>query len=175
MSSQQWSVRPARLGDFEEVYRLHAAAFPQDTESRLVELLHKRGKADVSLVAELEGKIVGHVLFSPIVVERCGLNVGCGLGLAPVAVLPERQRQGVGRSLIHHGLEVCKQRECPFVVVLGDPSYYEQFGFRRASGRGLQNEYQVDEPFMVLELRKDGLPVIGGLVRYAPEFMELQV
>ena len=151
------------------------ASFPEDAEARLVALLHQRGKGDVSLVAVLDGKVVGHVLFSAISVIRLGAEIATGLGLAPVAVQPEHQRQGIGKSLIHRGLELCRQRQCPFVVVLGEPHYYQQFGFRRASDLGFQNEYQASDSFMVLELQKEGLPTAGGLVRYAPEFAELQV
>jgi putative acetyltransferase len=175
MSREQWSIRTAKPDDFEAAYGVHAAAFPENTEARLVELLHQRGKADISLVAVLDGAVVGHVLFSPISISRNGVEIAPGLGLAPVAVRPQYQRQGIGKSLIHRGLEVCRQRQCPLVVVLGDPRYYQQFGFRRASDLGFQNEYQADESFMVLELQKDGLPDVGGLVRYASEFSELRV
>ena len=77
---------------------------------------------------------------------------------------------GVGSRLIEAGLEACRAAGLPFVVVLGHEGYYPRFGFRRASERGLGNEYGADEAFMVLELRPGSLPSGGGLVRYAPEF-----
>jgi putative acetyltransferase len=145
------------------------SAFPTDAEARLVDLLRGSGQARVSLVAEVDGTVVGHVVFSPVSVG--GAQSG-GLGLAPVAVVPAHQRRGVGSALIGEGLAVCRREGYPFVVLLGHPGYYPRFGFRRASELGLTNEYKADEAFMVLELRPGSLPREGGLVRYGPEFRE---
>jgi putative acetyltransferase len=160
-------VRPEQPGDIEAVARVHEAAFPTPAEARLVGLLRAAGKATVTLVAVSEGRVVGHVLFSPVTIDGCPT---VGLGLAPVAVLPECQRRGVGSSLIEAGLDACRGAGVSYAVVLGHPDYYPRFGFRRASERGLGNEYGADEAFMVLELRPASLPPGGGLVRYAPEF-----
>jgi putative acetyltransferase len=160
-------VRPEQPSDAAAVARVHEAAFPTDAEARLVALLRDAGKATVSLVAVTEGRVVGHVLFSPVTIHG---SPTVGLGLAPVAVLPECQRRGVGSRLIEAGLDVCRGAGVPFAVVLGHPDYYPRFGFRRASERGLGNEYGADEAFMVLELLPGSLPAGGGLVRYATEF-----
>jgi putative acetyltransferase len=114
------------------------------------------------------GAVVGHVLFSPVTVA----GAPDGIGLAPLAVLPAHQRRGVGSALVREGLEACRRLGCPFVVVLGHPGYYPRFGFRRAAGAGLGNEYGADEAFMVLALRPGSLPAGGGLVRYGPDFGE---
>jgi putative acetyltransferase len=164
-------VRPERPEDIAAIRAVHCAAFPADAEARLVDRLRARGQACVSLVAEVDGAVVGHVLFSPVsIIATSGLCAG--LGLAPVAVLPAHQRGGVGSALIRAGLAQCRAEGCGFVVVLGHPTYYPRFGFRRASEVGLGNEYGADEAFMVLELRPGSLPAGGGLVRYGPEFGE---
>jgi putative acetyltransferase len=160
-------IRPETPGDFNAVHALHAAAFPTDAEARLVDLLRARGRAQVSLVAEQDGRVAGHVLFSPITVDDTPTK---GVGLAPVAVLPQCQRQGLGSRLITEGLAVCRATGFVFVVVLGEPGYYRRFGFSPAAEKGLGNTYGADDAFMVLELTPGGLPVGGGLVRYAPEF-----
>jgi putative acetyltransferase len=165
------SVRPERAEDGAAVRAVHRAAFPTDTEARLVDRLRARGQARVSLVAEADGGVVGHILFSPVsVLTPSG---PCqGLGLAPLAVLPPHQRRGIGSALVREGLAACRREGCGFVVVLGHPGYYPRFGFRRASAVGLGNEYGADEAFMVLELQPGSLPAGGGLVRYGPEFAE---
>ncbi len=161
-------IRPERPEDRRAVFAVHSAAFPSEAEARLVEALRAHGKAIVSLVAEQAGEVVGHILFSPVTVD----GVGGGLGLAPLAVLPNVQRTGIGTRLGEAGLEACRQGGWPFAVVLGGPAYYARFGFVRASRYGLGNEYGEDEAFQVLALVPGGVPA-GGLVRYADEFADL--
>jgi putative acetyltransferase len=167
-------IRQERPEDIPAVHKVHEAAFGTGVEARLVDNLRARGKAVVSLVAEWEGHLVGHVLFSPVSVEPA--CAGCnGVGLGPIAVLPDYQRRGVGRGLVQEGLSACKRAGWSFVVVLGDPGFYRHFGFQRAYARGLRNEYGADYAFMVVELRPEALPAEGSLVRYASEFAELTV
>lgn len=151
---------------------MHMAAFPTDAESRLVDALRANGGAWVSLVAERAGRVVGHILFSPV---RLDPDPGAprGAGLAPVAVLPDHQRRGIGGALVREGLSRCRALGVEFVVVLGDPGYYGRFGFRRASAKGLANEYGADAAFGVVELRPGCLAGRTALVRYAPEFARL--
>ena len=157
------SVRPEAEGDAASIHRLHAAAFPTDAEARLVDSLRGAGKAVVSLVGVSGESVVGHVLFSPV-------SPGRGLGLAPIAVLPEFQKRGIGAALIEEGIETCRKAQFGFLVVLGAPGYYTRFGFRRALDLGLENEYGARDEFMVLELRPGGLAGVRGLVKYAAEF-----
>jgi putative acetyltransferase len=126
----------------------------------------------VSMVAEAAGEVVGHILFSPVSIEPPAKNWNA-LGLAPLAVIPRMQRQGIGGKLIKAGLQRCQELGIELVVVLGHPIYYPKFGFRPASDYGLDNEYQVDEPFMVIELIPGILKNYEGLVKYAPEFSEI--
>lgn len=166
-------IRSEVVGDRLAIVEVHASAFSTDAEARLVDALRAGGKASVSLVAELEGAVIGHVLFSPVSVAPCAGGVR-GAGLAPVAVFPEHRRQGVGGKLIRAGIEECLRAGFGFVVVLGEPAYYHRFGFRRALDRELRNEYGAVDEFMVLELRPDALSGVSGLVTYAPEFSAVE-
>lgn len=165
-------IREEGPGDAAGVRAVVEAAFPTPAEARLVDLLRARRKTVVSLVAEADGCIVGLVLFSPVTIDAPSGVVATGLGLAPVAVHPGRQRKGIGRRLIERGLAACRRVNQPFVVVLGDPSYYQRFGFRPARLWGIANEYRAEDEFMVIELRPGGIPAGGGLAKYTAEFAE---
>jgi putative acetyltransferase len=166
-------IRPETADDAAAVRAVHKAAFETPLEARLVDALRHNGKALVSLVAEADGRVVGHILFSPVTLVSSERPL-VGAGLAPVAVTPSCQRRGIGKRLIQEGLSACARNGSPFVVVLGAPAYYRQFGFRRASARGVADEYGVDEEFMLIELQGGALPSSGGLAKYAPEFAEAE-
>jgi len=165
-------IRKEAPGDIESIYRVNEQAFETNAEARLVDLLRERGKAVISLIAEVGGEVVGHILFSPVSIEPAAKNWNA-LGLAPLAVIPSHQRQGIGGVLIEAGLENCRKLGIELVVVLGHPTYYPKFGFTKASDYGLANEYQADEAFMVSELSPGVLEKYEGLVKYAPEFNEI--
>ena len=168
------SIRPENPADTAAIRRVLEAAFPTADEARLVERLRDGCHLAISLVAEEDGAIVGHIAFSPVQVDGASPAEG-GIGLAPVAVLPDRQRQGLGGRLIREGLAACERAGYGFVVVLGEPAYYRRFGFDRADRRGLGNEYGVAEEFRVLELKEGSIPASGGVVRYGPEFAEFSL
>lgn len=167
------TIRDEAPQDLEAVYTVNEQAFGAEAEAELVNLLRSNGKAVISLVADANGMIVGHILFSPVTVEPPRANWN-GLGLAPLAVSPEWQRQGIGKELVKHGIERCRSLGIELVVVLGHPEYYPKFGFQKASDFGITNEYQADEAFMVLELVPGTLQRSGGLVKYAPEFNQVE-
>jgi putative acetyltransferase len=164
------AIRLATPEDAAAIHQVHAAAFPTEAEATLVDQLIAAEHDELSLVAEVDGQVVGHVLYSPVTVERDGRVIAAGLGLAPVAVLPSHQKQGVGSELISASLQALASAGCPFVVVLGEPAYYQRFGFKTTSQFQLGNVYGVDEPFMVAELTPSSLPPGGGLVKYGAEF-----
>jgi putative acetyltransferase len=169
------TVRPYHAEDAAAVRVVHERAFAgRWQEAHLVEMLHTAKAATVSLVAatEPEGRLVGHILFSPVRVEGSGSALPM-VGLAPVGVLPEFQCRRVGSRLIHEGLQACRGAGYAAAVVLGEPGYYSRFGFERASGRGLGNEFGTDEYFMVVELGKGALEDVVGTVRYREEFREV--
>lgn len=162
-------IRPEHDEDAAAIRDVHTSAFPTGVEARLVDALRSNRNASVSLVAVLEERVVGHVLFSPVSIEpKAALTRG--IGLAPVAVRPEHQRKGIGAQLIEKGIEDCRRAAFDFMVVLGEPGYYRRFGFRRAFSTGFTNEYGVDEEFMILELQPGSLSGLRGLVRYGDEF-----
>ena len=131
-------------------------------------MLRASEKVAVSLVAEVAGTVVGHVLFSPVSVHP-PLGATPGVGLGPLAVLPGQRRRRIGASLVEVGLESCRRAGAAFAVVLGDPGYYARFGFRHARSAKLGNEYGADQEFMVRELQAGALASVSGIVRYAPE------
>jgi putative acetyltransferase len=141
-------------------------------EANLVAALRERARPVVSLVAEDGGAIVGHILFSAVLLtSHRELSI---MGLAPMAVLPERQRQGIGSALVRAGLERCKKLGVGAVVVLGHPEYYPRFGFKPAVRFGLSCEYNVpEEAFMVLELRSGYLRRASGKIKYHAAFRNL--
>jgi putative acetyltransferase len=166
------TIRTEEPADVELIHSVHQSAFPTEAEARLVDRLREESKLALSLIAEVEDRAVGHVAFSPVSVHP-QTSAAQGLGLGPVAVLPEWQGKGIGEQLIARGIEDCRGNGYSFIVVLGEPEYYGRFGFRRASLFGLGNEYGVDDPFMALELRLGGLPKVPGRVKYVKLFSEV--
>jgi putative acetyltransferase len=127
----------------------------------------------LSLVAEQDGVVVGHILLSPVRVDTPGAQLAA-VGLGPMAVLPELQRRGIGRRLIEESLERLRSLGHEAVVVVGHPQYYPRFGFMRASQLGLRWEMDCpNEAFMAMELRPGALAGRAGVVRYHPEFGSL--
>lgn len=162
------AVEPEQPADAAAVRAVHLAAFPTPAEADLVDGVRARGEDVVSLVARVDGDIVGHVLFSPVTIEREGAVVDRGVGLAPVAVLPAFQHQRIGSALVRAGLDRCRAAGEPWCVVLGASAYYTRFGFRRASDVGIANEYGAHDAFMIVALAGE-LPS-GGLARYGDAF-----
>jgi putative acetyltransferase len=171
-------IVPERANDQAGIRAVHLAAFPTPIEADLVDRLRSNGRAMVSLVAREGDAVVGHVLFSPVTIHAVdtphGEPLAHGLGLAPVAVLPESQQRGVGAALIKAGLARCREMSVPSVIVLGEPEYYARFGFEPASRHRLTSEYNAGDAFQVLLLAPDSLPAQGGLVRYGDEFAGLE-
>ncbi len=162
------ALRRERAGDEAAIRRVVDEAFGGPSESRLIDVLRDSGEVLLSLVAEDEGDVVGHVLFSPVVLE--GQQ---GMGLGPMAVTPARQRSGIGSRLIRLGLETLQSSACPFVVVLGHPDYYPRFGFVAAETRGVRCEWDVPSGvFRILVLDEPAMKGVSGTARYLPAFGE---
>ncbi|MFI5316886.1 MAG: GNAT family N-acetyltransferase [Myxococcota bacterium] len=163
-------IRASTPDDVGAIRRIQLAAFGRNAESELALGLLAREPACVSLVARESDSLVGHVLLSPVRVEgRAFARAPFGLG--PLAVLPERQRAGVGSALARAGIDVCRSLGAPFLVVLGHPAYYPRFGFAPAARFGLTfADAGPRDAFMALELAPDALAGCGGRVRYAEEF-----
>ncbi len=148
---------------------LNEHAFGGREEADIVEALHRAQAAVVALVAQAGAAVVGHILFSPVDVEEA--NGKRLVGLAPMAVAPDHQRQGIGSRLVREGLARCRAAGVDGVVVLGHAEYYPRFGFVPAAQFGLRCEYDVPaDVFMAIELTPDALGGVSGLVRYHEAF-----
>ena len=162
-------IRSEEQRDWAAVHAVNASAFETPAEANLVDDLREHATPLVSLVAEDNGAIVGHIMFSP--VSLAGHPTLRIMGLAPMAVAPEHQRKGIGSALVRAGLEHCQQLGFGAVVVLGHPAYYPRFGFSSSARFGIGCEYDVPEDvFMVVELRAGFLHGASGTVAYHAAF-----
>lgn len=156
-------IRQETPEDYESVRRVHCAAFGGNLEAQLVDALRGAKLAIASLVYEEDGAVVGHVLFTRL--DAGGLRVAA---LAPVAVVPARQRRGIGSSLIRAGIDCCRTAGYDAIVVLGHPQYYPRFGFSAALGRRVRSPYSDhDDAWMAIELLPGALAGITE-VHYPP-------
>jgi putative acetyltransferase len=157
--------------DAEAIRAVNVAAFGSNSEADLVNALRRDAAPVVSLVAQDDAEIVGHIMFSPVTLASApGLVL---MGLAPMAVVPSRQRQGIGSLLVQDGLVRCRNLDTAAVVVLGHPEYYPRFGFVPAATASLRSEYDVPEDvFMVLALREGALRGLSGTIQYHRVFQD---
>jgi putative acetyltransferase len=162
-------LRPETSADHEAIRNVNRLAFGQDDEARLVDALRDGGFLRVSLVAEQGGQVVGHILFSdlPIITEAGTIPA---LSLAPMAVLPEFQRQGIGSALVRRGLDECRKQGHKIVIVLGHPAFYPRFGFSAKLAERLVSPFPGGKAFMALELVPGALDGVKGRVQYPPPF-----
>lgn len=168
-------IRQEQKSDHKKVYEINKMAFNQENESMLIEKIRAGDSfvPELSLVAELEGEIVGHILFSKI--KMVGEAEYESLALGPMAVVPKHQKQGIGGKLIINGLEIAKKLGFQSVIVVGHKDYYPRFGFEKASLWGIKCPFEVpDEAFMAIELVENSLKNKAGTVQYPKEFMEVE-
>lgn len=169
-------IRPETPADYSAITQINDLAFGQPSEGKLVENLRKNPKfiPELSLVAEINGKIAGHILFFPVVIKLENGEEKETISLAPVAVSPEFQRKGIGSKLIQEGIKACQQLEYDSIMVLGHPEYYPKFGFKQANMRGIKDPFGAPaEAFMALELKQGALERACGVVEYPGEFLEV--
>lgn len=166
-------IRPETKKDIAKVRKINTAAFETEAEANIVDDLRKSTTPVISLVAEVNGKVVGHILFSPVTLSANEPDVKIA-GLAPMAVMPEFQNQGIGSDMVKQGLKRCAANGYEAAVVLGHPDFYPRFGFEPAARFGIKCEYDVpDEVFMIKALKKGGLSGYKGTVRYHRLFRNL--
>ena len=154
---------------------MHREAFPTPAEARLVALLRERGDAAVSLLAEAAGRVVGHVVLSPVTLAEYPTgSEGRGLlALGPVAVTPAWQGRGIGSALVREAVREARDARASAIFVLGDPEFYGRLGFESAAARGYTSDYTDGPAFRVAPLR-DPLPA-AGRVRWSPAFADAGV
>lgn len=165
------NVRREQPDDIPAVRLVNELAFERSEEADLVDKLRMTCPDALSLVAEEDGQIVGHILFTPALIDDEGETVK-GMGLAPMAVAPLRQRQGIGSKLVEHGLTQLKARGCPFVIVVGHPDFYPRFGFEIAARLGLTCQWEdvPGEAFMAVVYDQTAMEGVKGVVKYRAEF-----
>lgn len=176
------TIREERPEDIAAIREVNKRAFGQDQEANLVDALRSNGAGLLSLVAKIDGEVVGHIMYSPATIDEEVTNAPVnhvdpavtqvsGAGLAPMAVLPEHQRHGIGSQLIKAGNRKIKDAGFPFIIVLGHSDYYPRFGFQPANTLGIRCEWDVPpEVFMILILDQAKMHGISGLAKYRHEF-----
>jgi putative acetyltransferase len=164
-------IRDETAADVPAVRVVNEEAFGSPLEAGIVDALREACADRVSLVAERDGRVVGHILFTPVEMSSPTGPIR-GYGLAPMAVRTAWQRQGIGAALAEAGIARVRAAGAPFVIVLGHPEYYPRFGFEPASRRGVRCQWPdvPDEAFMLLVLDPERASSLGGVVRYRPEF-----
>ncbi len=166
------TLRDERAGDVDAIGRVIVAAFAGEPEGgqferRIVDALRADGALSVSLVAERDGRVIGHVAFSPVSIGGVPSGSQGWYGLAPLAVLPGCQRQSIGAGMVRTGLDALRRLGARGCVLLGEPAYYTRFGFAPSSDivfPGVPPEY-----FLALSL-DDSAPRPSGDVRYHDVF-----
>lgn len=169
-------IRPETAADHAPIFQLHALAFGQENEGKLVDLLRQDDcyVPELSLVAVLKDKVIGHILFTRIhIVGKAGQKTN-SLALAPMGVLPQYQKSGIGGKLIHAGLAKAKELGHLSIIVLGHKDYYPRFGFEPAEKWAIGTHYEVpSEYFMGLELFPGSLSEAQGIVEYSAPFSQI--
>ena len=166
-------IREERLDDVAAIRDVNDRAFGQAQEGNIVDALRTNGAALLSLVATLNDRVVGHILYSPATIISSSVTMAnvTGAALGPMSVLPEHQRLGIGSALVTIGNEKIQTASHPFIIVMGHPTFYPRFGFRRASSLAVKCEWNVpDEVVMLLILDETKMRGISGLVKYRHEF-----
>ena len=162
-------IREEGAADVAAIRDVNVRAFGQDQEAGIVDALRSNGAASLSLVATVDERIVGHIMYSPVQIGRIE-----GSGLGPMAVPPEYQRRGIGSRLVETGNRQLEVAGSPFIVVLGHAEFYPRFGFKPARPTGVTCEWDVpDNVFLILVLDPIRMQGASGLARYRHEFSDL--
>lgn len=172
-AKEKRNIRFENSEDRNGIRHINIEAFDTDAEANLIDALRKSDIPIISLVAEENGQLVGHILFSPVTLDGNKPNISIA-GLGPMAVLPDWQNQGIGSRLVEEGLKQCKRSGYEVVVVLGHPNYYPRFGFSPSVNYGIKSEYDVPaEAFMVKEIHAGALDGCSGTVIYHQAFKDV--
>lgn len=167
-----WMIESEQPEDIEAIHQVNLQAFGRSGEAQVVDSLRENCPVFFSYVARVDGRVVGHVLFSLAHIVQADDWTVSGLGLAPLAVHPKYQGMGIGSALCREGLGRIQPEAYPFVIVLGHPDYYPRFGFERASLYNIRCAYEdiPDEPFMIKILNPGKMAGVKGVAYYRPDF-----
>jgi len=164
------NIRPETDADVTTIYHVNAQGFGREKEAEFVNHLRDHHGITLSLVAEYNGLLVGHALFSPVRIEPDGAGFN-SVALAPLAILPQYQRQGIGSRLVMEGIEKIRSSGYDIIFLVGHPQYYPRFGFTQAGLRGFRCEFDVpDEAWMLLETANKDYKILERTVYFRPEF-----
>jgi putative acetyltransferase len=168
-------IREEQDEDIADIRNVNLQAFAGSDEADIIDKLRESGDSVLSLVAYEKGQVVGHVQFSPVLIEHQGTAIQ-GVGLGPMAVLPDSQRRGIGSDLVETAIGAMTDRSYPFIIVLGHPDYYPRFGFEPALRHGISCQWRgvPDEAFMVLILDAEVMRNVRGQARYLDVFGEAE-
>ncbi|MFM7363314.1 MAG: GNAT family N-acetyltransferase [Cuspidothrix sp.] len=166
-------VRPETPSDYSSITEVNIKAFGIENEAKLIEKIRSSPRyiPELSLVAEIDNKIFGYILFSYI--DLVNIQTLPVLGLAPLAVLPEYQNQGIGSILVETGLEIANQKKEALVVVLGHPEYYHRFGFQTSINYQIQSPFDVPEDVFMVKPLANYQEKYQGKILYPPAFSEV--
>jgi putative acetyltransferase len=167
------TVRKEETKDSDAIRRVNDKAFENLAEGKVIDKIRSSDAEILSLVAEKEDKIVGHIFYSTAEIKSKNSTIR-GMGLAPMAVLPEFQKQGIGKMLIQESLNMLRKEEHAFIIVLGHEDYYPKFGFEKASKYGIKCQWDgvPDEAFMIMNLDQEKMKGVTGLAKYRDEWNE---
>jgi putative acetyltransferase len=166
-------IRKEKPEDIQRIRQINIKAFDTDGEADLVDALRDSRIPLISLVAEENGELVGHILFSPVTLDDNNSQISIA-ALAPVAIVPEYQKRGIGSHLVVEGLKCCQESGCEAVIVLGHARFYSRFGFVPSVNYGIKSEYDVPaEVFMIKELKDSALKGCSGIIKYHGAFSNL--
>mgnify|MGYP001406246753 CR=1 FL=1 len=167
------TIREENKNDLHTIKNINDKAFNQQEEGIIIDKIRKSNSQILSLVAEKDNKTVGHIFYSQAEID-CNNETIIGMGLAPMAVLPKFQKQGIGKKLITDSLEILKALEIPFIIVLGHEDYYPKFGFEKASNYNIKCQWKgvPDAAFMIMILDKEKMLNISGVAKYREEWNE---
>lgn len=166
-------IRKENPRDYSAIKEINDLAFEQTQESELIDQLRSNCEKFLSLVAVEEKKRVGHIFFSEAIIDTNNSPVQ-GMGLAPLAVLPQYQNKGIGSRLVKEGIDILKDMNSPFIIVLGHSEYYPRFGFEKASLHNIKCQWNdvPEDAFMILILDKKKMSGVSGTGRYRDEFID---
>jgi putative acetyltransferase len=166
-------IRPERPADIEAIRQVNLLAFGQLAEAALVDALRQAGDITLSLVADEDGVVIGHILFSRLRIHTDAGGVVDAVALAPMAVRPDRQRRGIGSALVAEALRECRERGERIAIVVGHTRFYPRFGFSHDAAAPLRSAFQCDA-FMAVGLRPGALQGVTGTVEYSVCFGALE-